>query len=68
MPNPNMDSLSDLFAEIYHFNVGLAGLAYIGLGVGFLAATIFGAKTSDKMYLRVRVRFLPRSWTQPSLS
>lgn len=70
MPSPsvNLNSLSDLFATVYHFSVGTAGLAYIGLGLGFLVATIFGAKISDQIYIRVRARFLLRSWTQPSLS
>jgi len=42
-----------LFSEIYHFNTGIGGLAYIGIGLGFLSATIFGAKLSDKLYLYV---------------
>ena len=64
----NIDSLSDLFAEVYHFSIGIAGLAYIGLGLGFLAASIFGARISDQIYHRVRVCFLPSSVTHPSLS
>lgn len=43
----------DLFASIYNFSTGVGGLAYIGLGVGFVSATIFGAKISDKIYARV---------------
>lgn len=39
-----------LFSEVYHFSVGIGGLAYIGTGVGFLAATLFGAKFSAKIY------------------
>ncbi|KAG6840002.1 hypothetical protein C0991_009654 [Blastosporella zonata] len=31
-------------------NPGVGGLAYIGLGVGFLLATLFGAKTADQVY------------------
>ncbi|KAG8218776.1 hypothetical protein J3R82DRAFT_4451 [Butyriboletus roseoflavus] len=64
----NIDSLSDLFAEVYHFSVGIAGLAYLGLGLGFLAASIFGARISDQIYHRVRTRFLLSSLTHPSLS
>ncbi|KAG2146605.1 major facilitator superfamily domain-containing protein [Suillus bovinus] len=41
----------DLFSEVYHFNTGIGGLTYIGLGVGFIIATIFGAKLSNKMYI-----------------
>lgn len=42
-----------LFSDIYHFSTGVGGLAYIGLGVGFITATIFGAKISNKIYTRV---------------
>lgn len=41
----------DLFSNVYHFSIGIGGLAYIGIGVGFLSATIFGAKICDKTYL-----------------
>ncbi|KAG0709503.1 multidrug resistance protein 4 [Suillus ampliporus] len=41
----------DLFSTTYHFSIGIGGLAYIGIGFGFLAATLFGAKISDKIYL-----------------
>ncbi|KZT20801.1 MFS general substrate transporter [Neolentinus lepideus HHB14362 ss-1] len=40
----------DLFSEVYHFSLGSVGLAYIGLGVGFLLATFFGAWLSDRVY------------------
>ncbi|KIJ70225.1 hypothetical protein HYDPIDRAFT_104912 [Hydnomerulius pinastri MD-312] len=46
----------DLFSEVYHFNVGIGGLAYIGLGLGFLLATVFGAKISDKIYLHLAAK------------
>jgi len=39
-----------LFSDIYHFSTGVGGLAYIGLGIGFISATVFGAKISDKIY------------------
>lgn len=38
------------FAETYHFSPGIGGLAYLGLGFGFLLATIFGAKFADGLY------------------
>ncbi|KAG1741290.1 multidrug resistance protein 4 [Suillus lakei] len=41
----------DLFSGVYHFSTGIAGLAYIGIGVGFLSAVIFGVKLSDKTYI-----------------
>ncbi|EIW82421.1 multidrug resistance protein 4 [Coniophora puteana RWD-64-598 SS2] len=43
----------DLFSGEYHFNTGVSGLAYIGLGLGFLLATLFGAHISDKIYLNL---------------
>ncbi|KAG1820299.1 multidrug resistance protein 4 [Suillus subaureus] len=41
----------DLFSEVYHFGTGIGGLTYIGTGVGFLTATLFGARVSDKIYI-----------------
>lgn len=53
----NLNFGSALFAKIYHFSVGVSGLAYIGLGLGFFLATVFGAKISDQIYLGVRASF-----------
>ncbi|KDQ64730.1 hypothetical protein JAAARDRAFT_28372 [Jaapia argillacea MUCL 33604] len=39
-----------LFSEIYGFKAGVGGLAYLGLGLGFLIATVVGAKFSDAVY------------------
>lgn len=39
-----------LFTDVYHFNTGAVGLAYIGLGIGFLLSTIFGGWFGDKIY------------------
>lgn len=33
--------------------MGTGGLAYIGLGLGFFSATLFGASFADEVYLRV---------------
>ena len=43
-------STIDVFSTIYGFKTGPGGLAYIGLGVGFIAASFFGAKTAAEMY------------------
>ncbi|KAJ3726767.1 multidrug resistance protein 4 [Lentinula raphanica] len=40
----------ELFNGIYGFDTGIGGLVYLGLGIGFLLATIFGAKTADQIY------------------
>ncbi|KAH0840060.1 major facilitator superfamily domain-containing protein [Lanmaoa asiatica] len=52
----NLDSFSELFAGVYHFSVGIGGLAYIGIGVGFFIATIFGVKISDQIYHRLAAK------------
>ncbi|KAG2337071.1 MFS general substrate transporter [Suillus weaverae] len=41
----------NLFSEVYHFSTGISGLTYIGLGFGFISATIFGVKLSGKIYI-----------------
>jgi multidrug resistance protein len=38
------------FNETYGFGPGLSGLTYLGLGVGFIMATFFGARFADQMY------------------
>ncbi|KAI0832553.1 multidrug resistance protein 4 [Trametes gibbosa] len=40
----------DVFTGIYGFSIGIGGLAYIGLGVGFFLATLFGAYFADQVY------------------
>ncbi|KAG1770017.1 major facilitator superfamily domain-containing protein [Suillus occidentalis] len=40
----------DLFLKVYHFSIGTGGLTYLGTGVGFLLAALFGAKVSNKIY------------------
>jgi hypothetical protein len=43
----------DIFADTYHFSTGIGGLAYIGLGVGFGFAVVFGSKFGDLIYKHV---------------
>ncbi|KAI0750934.1 multidrug resistance protein 4 [Daedaleopsis nitida] len=43
----------EVFSGIYGFSVGTGGLAYIGLGVGFFSATLFGAYFADGVYARL---------------
>jgi len=43
------------FKKTYGFAPGVGGLAYLGLGVGFFLATIFGAKFADQIYKHVRL-------------
>ena len=44
---------SALFSETYGFKPGTIGLTYVGVGVGFLLASLFGAKTADQIYKHV---------------
>ena len=66
------DHLVEIFTGIYGFSVGIGGLAYIGLGVGFMSATIFGAYFADRVYASVRgpAHWRPKSPTAnpPQLS
>ncbi|KAG6336351.1 hypothetical protein ID866_2746 [Astraeus odoratus] len=40
-----------LFTDVYHWSIGVGGLAYLGLGFGFFLSAVLGAKISDKMYV-----------------
>lgn len=44
-----------VFSTDYGFSTGAGGLAYLGLGVGFLIASLFGAKFGSEIYRRVSV-------------
>lgn len=43
----------DFFKEAYNFSPGIGGLCYLGLGIGFFIATMFGAKIGDQIYASV---------------
>jgi len=42
-----------LYSTTYGFGPGLSGLAYLGLGVGFILATLFGARIGNGIYHKV---------------
>jgi hypothetical protein len=42
-----------LFNNVYHFGSGVAGLAYFGVGMGFIVATAIGGHYGNKMYRAV---------------
>lgn len=44
----------DLFKTNYGFKAGVGGLAYLGLGIGFVLSAILGAKFANQVYLKVR--------------
>ncbi|KZT65998.1 MFS general substrate transporter [Daedalea quercina L-15889] len=46
----------DLFTGIYGFSIGVSGLAYIGLGLGFVLATLVGASVADGIYHKLAKR------------
>lgn len=46
----------DVFSTDYGFNTGAGGLAYLGLGVGFIIASLFGAKFGSETYRRLAER------------
>lgn len=44
-----------LFSEAYRFSSGVDGLVYIGPGIGYVMAAIFGGQISTKIYSTVSV-------------
>lgn len=46
--------VAELFGDTYGFSPGIEGLCYIGLGLGFVLATVIGASVADKVYREVR--------------
>ncbi|ESK94908.1 mfs multidrug [Moniliophthora roreri MCA 2997] len=46
-------TFAELFSSVYGFKPGVGGLVYLGLGIGFLLSTAFGAKTADGLYKRL---------------
>ena len=49
-------TLADVFSTVYGFDIGAGGFAYVGLGVGFIAASLFGAKFGNEIYKKVSGR------------
>ncbi|KAH8922957.1 MFS general substrate transporter [Atractiella rhizophila] len=43
-------TFGSFFGETYGFKAGSTGLTYLGLGIGFFSAAIFGAKTAAAIY------------------
>ena len=46
----------ELFTHTYGFGIGTSGVAYLGLGVGFIVASVVGARFSDKVYAHYRAQ------------
>ncbi|KAF9648485.1 multidrug resistance protein 4 [Thelephora ganbajun] len=49
-------TFSELFTHTYGFDIGTSGLAYLGLGIGSIIASVFGARSSDKIYAYYRAK------------
>lgn len=46
----------DVYENTYGWSTGVAGLAYLGPGIGFLIATALGGKFTDTIYLALAAR------------
>ena len=46
-------TVTGLFIEVYHWNPEVCGLAYLGVGLGFMLGMITVAKTSDPTVVRL---------------
>lgn len=49
-------TVTDVYGEIYHWSPENTGLAYIGLGVGFLLGLLVIGSTSDKVVIKLTDR------------
>jgi MFS family permease len=51
-----LTTVSTAFREIYHWSIEISGLAYIGLGVGFLVGQVAFGMLSDRAIIRLKAR------------
>ncbi|KZP20080.1 MFS polyamine transporter [Athelia psychrophila] len=49
-------SLTDIYLNAYHESIGISGLHYISLGIGFWVASQVNARALDKVYVYLRDR------------
>jgi hypothetical protein len=42
-----------LFPTVYGFSTSITGLCYLGLGIGFMASTLFAATFANKVYFHL---------------
>lgn len=45
------------YTATYGFGPGIDGLTFLGLGIGFFSATLFGARFSNQIYIHVGFYF-----------
>ncbi|KAJ5648883.1 uncharacterized protein N7484_002606 [Penicillium longicatenatum] len=46
-------TISDVFTSTYGFSVGLSGLAYLGIGIGFIVGLAIMGVTNDKIMVKL---------------
>ncbi|KAG8997844.1 hypothetical protein FRB94_007415 [Tulasnella sp. JGI-2019a] len=51
-----LTTFSALWVEKYHYGLGISGLHYIALGLGFTAGSQVGARLLDHIYKRLKAR------------
>jgi len=56
VPRSSCKTSPELFTRTYGFGIGTSGLAYLGLGVGFIIASVFSVWFSDKVYAYYRAK------------
>ena len=49
-------TVTDVFQNTYHWGVGVSGLSYIGLGMGFIVGQVVFGLVSDKIVIRLTKR------------
>ncbi|KAL4864419.1 hypothetical protein BDV12DRAFT_176186 [Aspergillus spectabilis] len=49
-------TISSVFSTQYGFSAGLSGLAFLGIGIGFITGLLFIGLTNDKMLMRSTAR------------
>ena len=56
LPRFSRKTSSELFTHTYGFGIGTSGIAYLGLGTGFILASVVGARFLDKVYAHYRAQ------------
>ncbi|KAG8894101.1 hypothetical protein FRB99_001520, partial [Tulasnella sp. 403] len=51
-----LTTFAEVWTQTYHYSVGIAGLHYFALGIGFTAGAQIGARSLDLIYRRLKDR------------
>ncbi|KAG8962716.1 hypothetical protein FRC03_003870 [Tulasnella sp. 419] len=49
-------TFTPLFRETYGWSAGVSGLGYLGMGIGFMVATVGGSRLLDVIYQKLKAR------------